>query len=83
MKLVNSKGRLLLEVYSAEVVNPTTGLYGRTVAEVFYSYRGPGIGGYGPLMQLDRTIRTVIADYPSAKRVGLLPQVNNYNGEQL
>lgn len=83
MKLINSRGRLLLEVYAAEVVNPTQGLDGRIVAEVFYSYRGPGIGGYGPLMQLDNTIRSIIADNPSAKRVGLLPQVSNYNGEQL
>ncbi len=83
MTIVNSRGRVLLEVYAAEAVNPTQGLYGRTVAEVFYSYRGPGIGGYGPLMQLDRTIKTIIADSPSAKRIGLLPQVSNYNGEQL
>ena len=83
MQIVNNRGRVLLEVYAAEVVQPSSGLYGRTHAEIFYSYRGPGLGGFGPLMQLDRTIRTVIADHPSAKRIGLLPQVNNYQGEQL
>lgn len=83
MKVVNRRGRVLLEVTRADVVNRHLDLNGRTVADLVYTYKGPGIGGYGPLLQLHRTIHTIQADCPSAKVVGLLPEPTNYSGEQL
>jgi len=70
MKLVNSRGRVLLEVYDARTIG----------ADVFYSWHGPGLGGYGPLVQLHRAIETVKADAPSTRVIGLLPQTDKAPG---
>jgi len=65
MKLVNSRGRVLLEVHDARFV---------AAGIVFYSWRGPGLGGYGPLESLQRIVEVVKLDAPSAKVIGLLPE---------
>lgn len=65
MKVVNSRGRVLLEVTKAETI-PATG-------ETFYSYSGDSCGGYGPRSQLDQMIATIKSDAPSAKVIGTLP----------
>ena len=63
MKLINSRGRVLLEVEKARVVNDS----------VIYIYSGPGCGGCVDKQGLDETIRYIKLDNPSAKTVGFLP----------
>jgi hypothetical protein len=70
MKLVNSRGRVLLEVTAAHA----TGIDERGFIGVTYSYDGDGRGGNVTLVQLGRTIEAIIADNPSAKLVGYLPK---------
>lgn len=75
MQVINSRGRVLLEVYAGDFdgfMEDGTG-----VKDEMYSYRGPGMGGYGPLTQVHRAIQTIKADHPSAKVVGLLPQLTD------
>lgn len=66
-KLVNSRGRTLLEVTSASMVEY------QGAPCVFYSYKGDGCGGYGPIDSLNAMVRTIQADAPSARIVGQLP----------
>jgi hypothetical protein len=67
MKLINSKGRTLLEVTDARVVD----YQGKPT--VFYSYRGE-ISGYGPLASLHGVIGAILADNPSGRSIGFLPR---------
>lgn len=69
IKVTNSKGRVLLEVLRAHDVRGDV-----PEAQVFYSYRGPGIGGYGPRSQVERTIAAIKIDSPSAKVEGAWPE---------
>jgi hypothetical protein len=74
MKLVNSRGRVLLHVTSADadlVPAPNGGLM---FANTLYTYKGEGMGGYTDLVNLHRTIACVTSDNPSAKLEGLLPE---------
>ena len=66
MKMINSKGRVLMQVTRADSVA------GRTL----YTYTGDGIGGYTDWDGLQRTIATVKADAPSARVVGTVPLPN-------
>jgi hypothetical protein len=66
MKVINSRGRVLLEVRDARTLPD---------GRVFYSWRGDGCGGYGPREHLERTIATIKADAPSARVIGTLPAV--------
>ena len=69
MKLVNSRGRIILEVYAATAAGiDDRGFYG-----VLYSYRGPGIGGRVDIVGLQRKIECCKLDEPSGRIVGLLP----------
>ena len=73
MKIVNSRGRVLLEVTRAVAID----IAGKTwPGDIFYCYSGDGLGGYGPLAQLHRTIQAIKTDNPSARIVGVLPQVS-------
>lgn len=65
MKVVNSRGRVLLEV---------TGIFETQNGETMYRYAGDGMGGIVPLEGLKRTIECVRLDAPSAKIVGELPE---------
>lgn len=70
MKLINSRGRIILEVTDATAQGvDARGLYG-----VMYSYTGPGIGGYTDIVGLQRKIECCKLDEPSGRVVGLLPQ---------
>jgi hypothetical protein len=70
MKLVNSRGRVILEVTGATAAGiDSRGLYG-----VLYSYTGPGIGGLQDLAGLQRKIEVCKMDEPSGRIVGTLPQ---------
>ena len=70
MKLINSRGRVLLEVTGAHAQGmDARGLYGVT-----YIYIGDGCGGNVPLEQLHKTIEFIKMDAPSSKLVGLLPE---------
>jgi hypothetical protein len=60
LQVINSRGRVLLAVHKAERVNGI----------LFYSWRGDGFGGYGPLEHLNRAIATVKEYAPSARIVG-------------
>ena len=68
MKIINSKGRTLLEVTGAYPIIDNKG-----IADVFYSYSGE-ISGYGPAAQIQRAFETIKADSPSAHVVGTLPE---------
>ena len=78
MKLINSKGRVLLEVYAAHAKGlDACGFYGVT-----YQYRGPGCGGNVDLAGLHDTIKHVQMDAPSAKLSGFLPEpTTDFYGE--
>ena len=69
MKLVNSRGRVLLEVVSAHAA----GIDEHGFIATTYQYRGDGCGGNVDLVGLHRTINCIRLDCPSAKLVGLLP----------
>lgn len=69
MKLINSRGRTLLEVTSATAFFDNTG----TLDRVLYTYTGDGCGGYVDIVGLHRTIEAIKLDAPSAKLIGLLP----------
>ncbi len=70
MKLVNSRGRVILEVTKAELnPNPRPG-----GAAILYTYTGGGMGGYTDLPNLLRKIEYVKLDHPSAREVGELPK---------
>ncbi len=73
MKLVNSKGKVLLEVVSATAtIGKNT--YGEPCFDnVTYLYKGDGIGGNACLVNLHNTIQTIKLDCPSAKVIGFLP----------
>ena len=64
MKLINSRGRILLEVESCRIVN----------GNPIYIYSGPGCGGCVDRKGLDATVAHIQMDAPSAKRVGALPE---------
>jgi hypothetical protein len=72
MKVINSKGRVLLEVTGA--VSSGFAKDGSGFENVTYSYRGPGMGGNVDIVGLHRTIECVKLDNPSAKIEGLLPE---------
>ena len=65
MKVLNSRGRVLLEVTGAYV-----GPHGVTT----YMYRGDGCGGCVTRDQLEQTIHFIKLDQPSAKVSGQLPE---------
>lgn len=71
MKLVNSKGRVLLEVCgaTADGLDANGALFG-----VMYQYRGHGISGNVSIVSLNATIEAIKLDNPSAKLSGLLPE---------
>ena len=78
MKLINSRGRTILEVTGATAQGvDERGLYG-----VMYSYTGPGIGGYVDIVGLHRKIEVCKSDEPSGKLIGLLPDpvIAEYRG---
>jgi hypothetical protein len=66
MKVINSRGRVLLEVTGASHSEK----YG-----VLYTYRGDGCGGNVTEAGLKLTIATIKLDAPSAKVIGALPTV--------
>ena len=70
MKLINSRGRTLLEVYSASA----KGIDDRGLYDTVYNYQGPGIGGTVDIVGLHATIKHIRMDSPSAKLVGGLPE---------
>ena len=71
MKLINSRGRVILEVTDATAAGvDSRGFYG-----VLYSYTGPGIGGCVDIVGLQRKIECCKLDEPSGRVVGTLPQV--------
>lgn len=70
MKIVNSRGRVLLTVTACRRYVHRDGSEARTV----YDYSGPGMGGCNvDLTSLHRTIAALKLDCPSARAVGLLP----------
>jgi hypothetical protein len=64
MKVINSRGRVLLEVTKAVDCNHA----------ILYAYRGDGRGGYVDAVQLAHTINYIKMDHPSAKVIGELPK---------
>ena len=66
MRLVNSRGRVLLQVVGAS----RQGINGRTI----YVYRGDGCGGHVNLETLHQTAAAITTDSPSAHWVGYLPE---------
>ena len=66
MKLINSRGRVLLEVTSATASDE----YG-----IIYRYKGDNCGGYTTEYELMKTIKCIQSDAPSARLVGVLPTV--------
>jgi hypothetical protein len=70
MKLINSRGRTILEVYDATA----QGVAGSGLFGILYSYRGPGIGGNVDIIGLQRKIECCRMDEPSGRIVGELPQ---------
>lgn len=71
MKLINSKGRVLLEVYAATAYGLDAN---GALCGVMYQYRGPGIGGNVSIVNLNNTIETIKLDAPSARLSGFLPE---------
>ena len=70
MRLINSRGRVILEVTSASAEGiDERGFYG-----VLYSYTSPGIGGRVDLVGLQRKIECYKSDEPSGHLVGKLPE---------
>lgn len=70
MKLINSRGRIILEVTGATAQGvDANGLYG-----VLYSYTGPGIGGCVDIVGLHRKIEICKLDEPSGRIIGELPE---------
>lgn len=67
MKVINSRGRVLLEVTNATA-------HSVPLDRVLYSYRGEGCGGYVDLCGLHHAIETIKADAPSARVIGELPE---------
>lgn len=70
LQVINSRGRLLLEVYRADVVPADAYM---NAGAIHYSYRGDGCGGCGPREAIERTIAIVKSDAPSAKVIGEWP----------
>ena len=69
MRLINSRGRVLLEVTSCvRYVRPDG-----SELNTLYSYTGDGCGGNTTLAGLHQTIKAIQCDAPSAKLTGLLP----------
>ena len=64
MKVINSRGRVLLEVLKA-VDCPHA---------ILYRYAGDGCGGYVDAVQLAQTIHYIQMDNPSAKVIGTWPK---------
>ena len=69
MKIINSRGRVLLEVHSAIVIVRDSGLF-----DIVYQYRGPGIGGTAGRMVLHEKMESIKEKNASAKTVGFLPK---------
>ena len=70
MKVINRRGRVLLEVTGATAEGvDSKGLFG-----VLYHYQGVGCGGSVPLEHLHKRIEFTIANHPSGKVVGVLPE---------
>lgn len=67
MKLINARGRVLLEVTSAAWTDEVG-------SAVMYSYRGDGVGGCNFIEGVHRLIECIKSDAPSAKLVGTLPE---------
>lgn len=67
LRVINSRGRVLLEVYDVRTVNYRGGNV------PFYSCRGDGCGGYGPAESVASMVATMLADAPSGRVVGELP----------
>lgn len=73
MQVINSKGVVLLEVYSASATLGWNTFGERCFNKVTYQYKGPGIGGNVDLVGLHNTIKTIQLDSPSCKIIGFLP----------
>lgn len=69
MHMINRIGRVLLTVTDAHVVTY------QNAPTIFYSWKGDGFGGYGPIDALQRAITTVKIDNASARVIGDLPVV--------
>lgn len=67
MKLVNSRGRILLEVTGARWLGTPF------ASPLFYDYQGPGRCGCGPIESIQAEIAAVKVDSPSARLEGPLP----------
>lgn len=76
MKLVNSRGRVLLEVTGATAKGIDAGGF----VDTTYQYTGDGCGGNATLVGLHNTIKAICMDAPSAKLVGMLPTPEIWNG---
>lgn len=70
MRVVNSRGRVLLEVTGCMA----TGIDAHGIIGAMYQYTGPGMGGNVDLAGLHETIGYIKADHPSVKVEGFLPQ---------
>ena len=71
MKLINSRGRVLLDVYAAEMVGDT----------ILYLYADRTCGGCTDAIGIARNIRAVHRDNPGAREVGALPTITTTTGE--
>ena len=78
MKLVNSRGRVLLEVYGATAIDIDSKGF---LDPVMYQYRGEQCGGNVRIEGLHATIEAIKADNPSAKLIGLLPEPKIQGGK--
>lgn len=70
MKIVNSRGRVLLSVTKADAhgIRPDGAL-----TNVLYTYSGESCGGYALIQNLRQVIRFIFENNKSAKAIGLLP----------
>lgn len=68
-QVVNSRGRVLLQVTGADCA----GVDEHGCIDILYTYKGDGIGGYTDIVNLGRTVQTIIMDSPSAHVIGSLP----------
>lgn len=70
MKVIDSKGCVLLDVYGATAKGlDEWGLY-----DVMYDYTRDGVHGRQTLLGLDRLIAVIKLEAPDVDTVGLLPQ---------